>query len=350
MTSRLLLLLRLIFLAGFCATGMGAQVWEVVTSGADSNLRAVSAVSPPGTVRGKTVVWAAGSNGTVLVSRDQGKHWKRLAVKGGEHLDFRGLVAFDASTAYLMASGEGEKSRIYKTSDGGAGWQLQYSDPRKDFFLDALACLSEKECYALGDPIDGKFVVLHTRDGERWESVPTAGLPAALPHEGAFAASNSCLTMDGHSGIYFVTGGPAARVFHSADAGRTWKATEVPLAKGNESSGAFSIAVDGETLVVVGGDYRDRENPDGAAAYSQDGGRTWRAAESRPGGFRSGVAVFDHRLIVAVGTGGADISTDSGAHWKRTDALSLNALTQGSAAGMWGAGPKGTVASFHKPM
>jgi photosystem II stability/assembly factor-like uncharacterized protein len=350
MASRISLLLGLISLVGFCATGLDAQVWEVVTSGADSNLRAISAGSFYGTVLGKPVVWAAGSNGTVLVSQDEGKRWKRMTVKGGEQLDFRGIVAFDGSTAYLMASGEGEKSRIYKTSNGGATWELQYSDPRNEFFLDAIACLSEKECYALGDPIEGKFVVLRTLDGRRWEALPADRLPSALPKEGAFAAGNSCLAIDHDSGIYFVTGGPAARVFHSADAGRTWKTAEVPLAKGNESSGAFSVAVDDQTIVVVGGNYREPGNSDSAAAYSQDGGATWRAAEGRSSGFRSAVAMFDRGSYVAVGTNGTDMSTDSGAHWKHTDPVSLNALTPDDMHGMWGAGPKGTVARFHNPL
>jgi photosystem II stability/assembly factor-like uncharacterized protein len=350
MGSRISPLLRLFSLVVFGATGLGAQVWEVVTSGADSNLRAISASSLDGTDLGKPVVWAVGSNGTVLVSQGEGKRWKRLTVNGGEQLDFRGIVAFDGSTAYLMASGQGEKSRIYKTSNGGASWELQYSDPRKEFFLDAITCLSEKVCYALGDPIEGKFVVLRTLDGRRWEALPALGLPPALAKEGAFAAGNSCLAIDRDSGIYFVTGGPAARVFHSADAGRTWKTAEVPLAKGNESSGAFSVAVDDKTIVVVGGNYREPGNSDSAAAYSQDGGAAWRAAEGRASGFRSAVAMFERGSYVAVGTDGTDISTDSGAHWKHADSVSLNALTPYGMHGMWGAGAKGTVARFHNPL
>jgi photosystem II stability/assembly factor-like uncharacterized protein len=56
-------------------------------------------------------VWASGSNGVILRSTDLGKTWKRLHVAGGDTLDFRGIVAFNATTAYLMSSGEGQKSR-----------------------------------------------------------------------------------------------------------------------------------------------------------------------------------------------------------------------------------------------
>src|SRR5215468_10072237 len=159
----------LLALPAVFAVSAGAQTWSIRSSGIDTNLRGVSA---PGDGHEGTV-WVSGSNGVVMVTSDVGKRWKRLRVKGGEDLDFRGVVAFNESKAYLMSSGEGAKSRIYKTTDGGASWRLEYSDERKEFFLDALQCLSETDCYALGDPLDGRFVILHTRDGERCSAVAT---------------------------------------------------------------------------------------------------------------------------------------------------------------------------------
>src|SRR5260370_20080730 len=109
-----------------------AQWWKVQTSGLDSNLRGVSAAYAPDE-KGVPVpvVWASGSNGVILRSLDLGKTWKRLHVAGGDALDFRGIVAFNVSTAYVMSSGEGEKSRLYKTTDRGETWKLQYTDKRK---------------------------------------------------------------------------------------------------------------------------------------------------------------------------------------------------------------------------
>src|SRR5467141_5193634 len=196
-----------------------AQWWEVQTSGLDTNLRGVSlAYGPEANGVPAPVVWASGSNGVILKSIDEGTTWKRLHMAGGDALDFRGIVAFKASTAYVMSSGEGEKSRIYKTTDGGETWNLQYTDKRKEFFLDSIACLSETHCLALSDPIDGKFLLLNTTDGEHWNPLPSGDMPAALPGEGAFAASDSCLLLSGGE-IFFGSGGPAARVFHSTDKG-----------------------------------------------------------------------------------------------------------------------------------
>jgi photosystem II stability/assembly factor-like uncharacterized protein len=325
-----------------------AQWWKVQTSGLDSNLRGVSVANMPD-AKGVPVpvVWASGSNGVILKSLDEGKTWKRLHVAGADALDFRGIVAFDADVAYLMSSGEGEKSRIYKTSDGGETWNLQYTDKRKEFFLDSIACLSETQCFALSDPIDGKFLLLNTTDGPQWNPLPSGNMPSALPSEGAFAASNSCLALFGQDEIYFATGGPAARVFHSLDGGRTWTVTETPIAHGKASSGIFSIARgDGKDVVVVGGDYQDPKRASAAAALSHDQGKTWQLAAHQPGGYRSAVAHIDDGRWMAVGPSGEDIADDFGVHWKHADSLNLNAVALLDIWTGWAVGPNGTIARF----
>ena len=338
--------MRIFFLFLLFAFPAEAQRWEVQTSGLDTNLRGVSAVYATGAKGRRTpVVWASGSNGVILRSLDAGKTWNRLHVAGGDALDFRGIVAFNAAIAYVMSSGEGEKSRIYKTTDGGETWKLQYTGNHKEIFLDSIACLSETHCYALSDPLDGKFLLLNTTDGEHWNPLKSENMPAALPGEGAFAASNTCLLLSGEE-IFFGTGGPAARVFHSSDKGRTWTVSETPLAHGNASSGIFSIARgDQNEVVVVGGDYRDPRRASAVAAYSLDKGKTWQLSEQQPGGYRSAVACLDHALCVAVGPSGEDASLNKvSAAWKPADSLNLNAVAILDLKNGWAVGPQGTVA------
>lgn len=320
--------------------------WNVQTSGIDTNLRAVSAAySPDAKGVPAPVVWASGSNGVILKSLDQGKTWQRLHVKDADTLDFRGIVAFNASTAYLMSIGEGEKSRIYKTTDGGESWNLQYSDNRKEFFLDTIACRSEKECFALGDPINGKFLLLKTTDGEHWNPLPSDNMPTALGGEGAFAASNSCLVLSGEKEIFFATGGPAARVFHSTDGGVSWSVARTPLLQGNPSSGAFSLGFDRDKhLIGLGGDYKEADNPNRASAYSMDSGLTWQLAARQPGGFRSAVAHVHEGYWVAIGPTGEDITNDGGIHWMHTDSLNLNAVAVLDSGTGWAVGARGTIA------
>src|SRR6266545_446057 len=97
-----------------------AQWWSVQTSGLDTNLRGVS-VSHNETRQGKKhrVIWASGSKGVILRSTDDGNTWQQLHVAGGDDLDFRDIEGFGADIAFVMSSGDGDKSRIYKTIDGG---------------------------------------------------------------------------------------------------------------------------------------------------------------------------------------------------------------------------------------
>jgi photosystem II stability/assembly factor-like uncharacterized protein len=323
--------------------GGNSSKWTVQKTGDNTNLRGVSVASFANShgVTG-TVVWASGSNGVILQSKDLGETWTRLHVQGGEELDFRSIQARDATTAYVMSSGDAGNSRIYKTTDGGANWKLQYTDKRKEFFLDALVCSSKIDCFAVGDPIDGKFVILQTMDGETWKQLSTEQMPAALPDEGAFAASGTCLAVYNRRDVYFVTGGPAARLFHSSDAGYSWTVNSTPIVSGNVSSGIFSISAWDKALVIVGGDYKDPNNRNHVAAYSGDQGKTWKLAEQQPGGFRSAVARFDEESFVAVGPNGEDVSEDGGAHWRHTDSRNLNALAL--SRGAWAVGPLGTIA------
>jgi photosystem II stability/assembly factor-like uncharacterized protein len=337
-----------------CAGVVQAQEWTVQTTGIATNLRGLSAVriDPPG--RGpmneiivdnkQFVVWASGSNGVILLSEDQGEKWKQLHVDGGDALDFRGVRAFDAKTAYVMSSGEGEKSRIYKTTDGGKKWELQYTDKRPAFFLDDLVCLTATHCIAIGDPIDGKFVIVSTEDGKNWTELPRDGMPVIIPGEGVFAASGTSLALYGASDLYFGTGGGAtARVFHSSDLGRTWTVADTPLAAGNASSGVFSIVRSKDTVVVVGGDYKNPSQTSGVAAYSTDRGATWKLASVPPGGYRSGLATVGWPFFIGVGPTGTDISSDGGTTWKHFNNLNLNGVAIVDISNMWAVGTHGTI-------
>ena len=331
--------LLVIFAVVSIVSGVGAyasgQASTLRSTGFDSNLRGLSVRSV-----GSFDLWASGTNGIVLRSFDEGKSWKKLEVKGGADLDFRDIDALDANTAYLMSTGEGEKSRIYKTSDGGKSWALQFTDKRPGFFLDSIACALKNRCFALSDPVEGKFLIVATRDGEHWEDLPRDKMPAALPGESAFAASGTSIKVC-QNNIYFGTGGPSARIFRSADSGRSWTAVETPMASGNSSSGIFSVACRGRYVVAVGGDYKEPDRASKVAIYSKDFGASWNLAAQQPQGYRSGVVFLSDKDIVAVGPNGIDLSFDTGAHWTRSDILNLNSVRHvGDQA--WAVGPKGT--------
>jgi len=313
--------------------------WTVVPTGAGANLRGVAVVVH----RSQTIVWATGTQGTILRSTDGGQTWTPVHIEGAEKLDFRGVQTFDGKTVYVMSSGEGEQSRIFRSTDGGNAWAMEHTDKRKGFFLDALVCSDDTHCYALSDPVEGKFLLLATTDGVHWKELPRERMPGALPNEGAFAASNSSLLLYDKTEMYFATGGPAARVFHSRDLGQTWTVSQTPVLSGKPSQGIFSIVRAGDAVVVVGGDYSDPKRAERTAAYSEDEGQTWRLAETMPGGYRSSVDTFDAGFA-AVGPNGADTSRD-GIRWTHIDGPELNAVTFINGKG-WAVGPKGLAAQF----
>jgi photosystem II stability/assembly factor-like uncharacterized protein len=290
----------------------------------------------------------------VLKSTDGGKNWERIAVPGGDELDFRGVRAFSSAAAYVMSSGSGEKSKIFKTIDGGATWKMQFTDTRAAFFLDAIACDGEMRCVALSDPVDGKFVIVRTTDGETWQIESSAGMPDAQKDEGAFAASNSSLMIfrsakrgDARS-LAFATGGPnGARVFQSPDFGETWTATDTPLAGGSAAAGIFSLLRLGNgEFVIVGGDYKNPTNAERTAAISTDGGKKFTLAAAPPAGYRSSVASAGNAVLLAAGPEGADESEDAGANWKPVELTGMNVLASVPVRGgveIWAAGAKGTI-------
>jgi photosystem II stability/assembly factor-like uncharacterized protein len=339
------LLVALVFHTFVLSASVRAQSWITLNSGGDTNLRAISAAKISTT--GHIAIWASGSHDVILRSLDDGATWTRLSIPGQPDLDFRGVVAFDDKTAYLMSSGEGNKSKIHKTIDGGIHWELQYTDVNSAFFLDSIACASPTNCFALGDPINGRFLLLQTTDGRRWNPLPPQNLPMALPREGAFAASNSNLLVASGSELFVVTGAFAARVLHTNDAGKTWSASAVPIAADNATSGIFSITRSSVgSLAAVGGDYANPNVASRIAAFSEDQSKTWQPPAQQPAGYRSAIVSQDGPILLAVGPSGSDISVDAGLHWKPFGASPLNALFAVDAQHVYAAGPGGTITQF----
>jgi len=306
----------------------------------DVQLRGISAVSAK-------VAWASGAKGTVLRTIDGGATWETLVIAGADSLDFRDIQAFDQNTAFVLSIGPGDQSRIYKTSDGGKIWQRQFTNSDPKAFYDCFAFWDSTHGIAVSDSVDGKFPLIATADGMTWNPVAVKNMPVALPSEGAFAASGTCIATFGQNDVWFGTGGPAARVFHSADRGKNWIVTETPIIHGAASQGVFSLAFwTAKDGVAVGGDYKEPAKAENTAAFTHDGGKTWTLASKQPGGYRSAAAVGASHIFVAVGTSGADISHDFGASWSPMFKEDLNALALIGNSG-WAVGPAGKIVAVH---
>jgi len=312
-----------------------------LTSGCAAGLRGLSAAAGG-------VVWAGGSGGTVLRSVDEGTSWRDVSVPGAEKLDFRDVQAFDSNRAVVISAGR--PAVVYRTTDGGRIWEETFRSNQAGVFFDSMAFRDDGSGVAFSDPVNGAFLVMTTEDGGgSWARIPADRLPAPRDGEAGFAASGTCVAVQGSDRIWIGTGGSVARVIRSTDRGDNWEAVEAPILSGTPSQGIFSLTFwDADHGVVVGGDYRDPDRRDAVIALTEDGGKTWSTPDVGPGGFRSAVAFRPARPgpeLVAVGTGGVDFSRDGGKSWQSVSREGYHAVAfapDGSTA--WVAGAEGRIA------
>ncbi len=321
------------------ANGTPRLEWQPQQSGVTARLRGVSAVSD-------RTAWASGASGTILRTMDGGVTWQRRSIAGSEGLDFRDIDAITPVVAYALSIGPGEASRIYKTTDGGERWELQFANADPKVFLDAMAFWDSERGIAFSDSVDGQFVILTTVNGGRaWDRIPPDRLPPALPGEGAFAASGTNVATIGRTVAWIGT--TAGRILRTTDAGQTWSIVKTPVRTG-EAAGIFSIAFrDATHGVVVGGDYKNERDAVENVAVTKDGGITWSLVSDHGlSGYRSVVAWMPGKPqdLLAIGPSGGDISADAGATWMPVaqgfDTLSF---APRSRAG-WAAGDQGRIA------
>jgi photosystem II stability/assembly factor-like uncharacterized protein len=305
-TSKLIALIFSCHLGFAPALSMGAE-WQIQTINSDAAFRGLCVVD-------QNVVWAGGTKGTFVRTTDAGKNWHAGQVAGAGSLDFRDVEALDGETAWLLSIGEGSDSRIYKTTDGGNRWTLQFQNERPEAFFDALAFWDDQHGIALSDPVDGCFLLVATTNGGAlWEPV-RAKMPPAVSGESAFAASGTCLVAQGQSNVWFATGGAGkGRVFRSVNRGQTWTVSETPVPAATNSAGIFSLAFRDERHgVAVGGNHEKHSETRHNFVMTEDGGASWQeSSTNKPRGFRSGVAWLGRlkrSALVAVGPSGFGLS------------------------------------------
>ena len=322
--------------------------WTVQPAGTHASLRGVSVVDD-------RIAWASGSKGTVLRTLDGGATWTILPVPGEEATDFRDIEAFGPDEAVIM--GIGRPAKIFRTTDGGKTWTRTFADDSPGVFLDGLAFFDRKSGLAVGDPMDGRFLVLATTNGgAAWSSLPPDSRPAALDGEAAFAASGTSLAVLNDGLVWLATGGAASRVWRSEDRGGHWEPVASGLLEGAASAGGFSVAFyDARTGIAVGGEYKAEAAALGNAAVSADGGRTWRPVKDRrPGGFREAVAFIPGTtppIAITVGPSGSDYSLDLGHTWTAIatpEGLHALGFARRGRAG-WAVGRDGLIAKLTLP-
>ena len=314
---------------------------EAQSSGTTALLQAVSAVND-------SVVWVSGHRGTWARTTDGGRTWRAAQVPGADTLQFRDVFALDADRAWLMSAGPGALSRIYRTGDGGATWELQFTNPEPTGFYDCLDFWDARRGLAFSDQVSGKVMILATSDGgARWALVPESALPAALPDEGGFAASGTCLVTRPGGHAWIATGNaPRSRVLHTADYGRTWSVSDVPIAAGSAAGLTTITFRDDQNGAGLGGPLGDADAVTDNVVITADGGRTWRAG-GRPtftgAVFGAAFVPGAGATLVAVGPKGSSLSRDGGETWAALDSLAYWGIGFSPSGTGWITGPGGRI-------
>jgi len=280
------------------------------------------------------IVWASGRGGTFVLTTDGGNTWKSGVVPGAETLEFRDVQGVSDKVAYLMSIGNNTTDfRIYKTTDGGANWTMQFQNQNPNAFYDCFAFWTPKRAIAHSDSFNGVFPDLRTTDGTTWQDI-SGNMPPALPGEFSFASSGTCVATEGRDNAWIATGGATvARILATRDGANTWNAYDTPLVS-SPSAGAFTVDFrDGWHGIVGGGDLDPTDPNNARTATSNDGGQTWTLTNAPPvtgaifglsyvrRGERGGESIRNdegedgHAVVITADTGGAAWTPDEGNTW-----------------------------------
>lgn len=246
----------------------------------------VTAIKPPAIERRDSflgaaapadgIVWAAGSNGKVVRSDDNGVHWQVQPVPVGENL--QGIAAWDARLAVAVGGG----GVVIRTADGGKRWQ-EVAVPKSEVANKLLTVRAYPGgvAWAVGE----LGAVLGSTDyGQHWQR--------------AFPEKDQAWNDVSFFGPHGILVGEFGQVMRSDDGGKHW----LPARSGTESSLMSVYQRDAANAVAVG--------LSGVILVSSDGGTQWRAAPRQTVEHLNNV-IWDGARWVAVGDKGVIVTGDA---------------------------------------
>lgn len=275
------------------------------------------------------VFFAANKGKVGLIDGDQPK----LAVikYTDSLLQFRSIAKTSDAVFVLSIASPAVLYKIGFDGTEATNIEMVYNESGERVFYDSMKFWNDEEGIAIGDPSDGCFSVIITRDGgNTWKKISCEVLPEIERGEVAFAASNSNIAVYGDH-AWVATGGSRSRVMHTADKGLTWQIYDTPITHGKAMSGIYSIHFADENKgIVFGGNSEKMDSMEKNKAITEDGGKTWKLiGDGEKPGYRSSVKFVpgsNGNGIVAVGTPGISFSGDSGQSWSKLSDESFHAI------------------------
>jgi len=299
-------------------------------------------------------IWIGGSAGFVVRLKGEGQMHGQ--IEAAKEYQMRDIAIFDEAEIVML--GSGSKARIFRYLKDSGNFSIVYENDDPASFLNCMDFWEDGKGVAFGDVIDGKIMILLTDDfGKTWRQAAPENIPDAVEGEVGFAASGTSLvTEEGGKAWIGLGGGPKgslARVMMTDDYGATWSVVETTMEAGGDTAGIFSLAVQGDNLVAVGGDFKlAGQSSRKSVSISRDGGKTWAEPDTPTFGYRSCVLFTGPDEVVTVGTTGLDYSHDGGNSWQniRTGVTKLgwNTISQDTQTGIfWIVGSGSTVVKMY---
>jgi len=288
------------------------------------------------------IIWISGSRGTLAKSIDGGKTFNFQQLKDYPKSDFRDIEAFDDKTAVMLSSGT--PAYILKTIDGGETWKEVYQNLDTAYFLDGMDFWNNQKGMIVGDPINGKFLLLQTLNGgDTWNLIDEKYLPKAGKGEAVFAASGTSIKCWGNNDFGFVSGGMFSSFYKFKSPKSFAKKINLTIQQGANGKGAFSLVKSNNTFIAIGGDYmKDSvryKNYDeiGVNLYYEDMG-------SMPFGYRSCIEKLNENSFIACGSNGVDVFNYKTKIWKNISQQNFNVVKKAKVGNtVFIAGNKGKI-------
>jgi photosystem II stability/assembly factor-like uncharacterized protein len=231
---------------------------------------------------------AMGPHGNILRSTDIGETWTNVSV--GDEVNFKKLAATDTLTMYLLGTDANLRSYVYRSTNGGVGWELVYAS---DEYFRGIATRPDGEVWLSGD--GGKLQ--RSRDlGISWD----------LPNSFMDVHLNKVQFSSKERGWIFGDTGYVARTTNS---GETWETRPKPT-----SADIVECTFPRDDAGWIVDEW-------GRIFHTTDGGSSWLLQYASTKDTVRKIRHMDERVALAVGDLGMVLSTyDGGAEWEPSNA------------------------------
>ena len=264
-------------------------------------------------------IWYAGDKSRFGCIDLNSNQKKEIQISTEKNSEFRSIAQ---TKKYLFVLSVANPALLYRISKEDLSYELVYQENHEKVFYDSMQFWNDLQGIAIGDPIEGCFSIITTRDGgTTWQKRLSNQSPQLAEGEAAFAASNTNIVIKGNN-TWLVSGGKSARVFFSDDKGKSWSVNETPMVQGKQMTGIFTADFyDSKVGFISGGNYEVLTQNFDNKAVTRDGGKTWQLVAQNQGfGYASCVQYIPKskgKELVSVGASGLFYSNDGGNSWKQ---------------------------------